>query len=276
VLRESGRTYELTAVLRPTVEVSGSLDAPMVPIPAGEFVYGIRGKEEDSGWPAHYREQRVFLPLYWIDRYEVSNAQYEAFVRATGHRWPKHWPGDGSAEWASLPANWPRLPATGVAYLDALAFAEWAGKRLPTEWEWEKAARGTQGFELPWQADDSNGWDASALERAVVDRPYRISVLQRLQNYLEHVVPVDSMPEGRSPFGLHHTLGNAREWTESLFYEIDVSGNASPDWETHITRGGAFDQQPSGWSLLGFAEVIADHWEAVHKNGFRCAKSAEP
>jgi len=275
VLRGPGQTYEFSTVLRPTPQVTGSPEAPMVPIPAGEFVYGVEGAEEDEDWPPHYRRQLVFLPLFWIDRYEVSNAQYEAFVRETNHRWPKLWPADGSAEWNSLPPTWPRLPATGVSYLDALAFAEWAGKRLPTEWEWEKAARGTEGFELPWQADSSNGWDESALERAVVDRPYRISVRERLRNYMEQVAPVDSFPEGRSPFGLHHTLGNAREWTESLFYQIDAFGGISPDWETHIMRGWAFDEQPGGWALFGFAEVFADHWEAMHKNGFRCAKSAE-
>ena len=283
VLRGSDGSCELSAVIRPTAEVleasaAPDTDAPMVLIPAGEFVYGVETKAGD-GWPPHYRRQRLSLPAFWIDRYEVSNAQYLSFVRASGRAWPTLWPVEGSPEWATLPADFGRLPVTGVSYLDALAFAEWAGKRLPTEWEWEKAARGTEGFELPWQADSSGGWDESALTLAVVDRPYRVSARGRLGNYLEQVAPVDSMPEGASSFGLHHVLGNAREWTESLGSStaalVDGVG-VKPDWERHVMRGGGFDLQAGGWALCSFAIGPDDHLDAIHKNGFRCAKGASP
>ncbi|HEX6882144.1 MAG TPA: bifunctional serine/threonine-protein kinase/formylglycine-generating enzyme family protein [Planctomycetota bacterium] len=275
VLVEGDHVHELSARILPTAEVLGP-EASMVEIPSGEFVYGVEVTEGDDGWPAHYRRQMVSLPTYWIDRYEVSNAQYLEFTRATGHPRPDFWPEEGSAEWLALPEVWPRLPVTGVSYRAAQAFAEWAGKRLPTDWEWEKAARGTVGWELPWQADSAGGHEGSTPLRAVVDRPYRTAVREALHNYLAEVAPVDSYPEGRSPSGLHHVLGNALEWTESLWYVPAQGGGAEPDWNTHLTRGGAFDQQPGGWNLCGFEYGPADHQESSHRNGFRCAKSAVP
>jgi len=275
VLQVSGEDYHLTAFLRPTTTLTGPAQSAMVEVPAGEFVFGLDISGDDA-WPPYYREQRISLPSFWIDRCEVSNGEYEAFVRQTGRPWPKLWPADGSAGWKALPERWPRLPATCVSYIDAQAYAEWAGKRLPTEWEWEKAARGTEGWKLPWQADDSKGWDESAPKRAVVGGTYLKSPRLRLQNYLDQVAPVDSFPEGRSPFGLHHMVGNAAEWTESLWYQPDGFGGARPDWDTHMMRGGAFDLQPGGWSVLGFEWGPANHWQENPRIGFRCAKSAAP
>jgi len=275
VLQVSGEDYHFSAFLRPTKTVTGPEQSAMVEVPAGEFVFGLDISGDDA-WPPYYREQRISLPSFWIDRCEVSNAEYEAFVRQTERTWPKLWPPDGSAGWKALPEHWPQLPATCVSYNDAQAYAEWAGKRLPTEWEWEKAARGTEGWKLPWQADDSKGWDESATKRAVVGGTYLKSPRLRLQNYLDQVAPVDSFPEGRSPFGLQHVVGNAAEWTESLWCQPDGSGGTRPDWDTHMMRGGAFDLQPGGWSVLGFEWGPSNHWQENPRIGFRCAKSAAP
>lgn len=110
-------------------------------------------------------------------------------------------------------------------------------------------------------------------QRAVVDRPYRKSVRERFTNCMAELEPIDSRPEGASPFGLLHMLGNAREWTESLCYE---AGRDGPDWDTHLLRGGCYESQPGGWSLVSFFQGPPDDWDAIQTNGFRCAKSATP
>jgi len=267
-----GHSYELHAWLRPTAEVLASSASPMVEIPAGEFVWGV---EDAGGWAPHFARARVSLPTYWIDRYETSNGEYLRFLEATGHRWPELWPPKDGPAWRALPEDFPRLPVVGLAYADAQAYAEWAGKRLSTQWEWEKAARGPEGWELPWQADSARGRDPSALERAVVARPYLTSAVDVFRNYLEQVEPVDSYPQGSSPYGLLHTLGNVNEWTESLMCYADDAGFV-PDWRRHVMRGGAYDQQEGGWALLGYASGPDERETAYQKNGFRCAKSSIP
>ena len=181
--------------------------ANMVLIPAGKFLYG-----EDN--------EELELPSFYIDRYEVSQAEYAQFlryVRETGdhsHCNAKEPPGKDHT-----PLNWgrpditdPRFPVVGLDYWDVYAYAAWVGKRLPTEQEWEKAARGTEGRLYPWGED----WD------------------DRLCNWgpspgnSRTLLPVDSMPDGQSPFGCFHMLGNAAEWTGSFIDE---------EHGTHCGRG---------------------------------------
>jgi serine/threonine protein kinase/formylglycine-generating enzyme required for sulfatase activity len=264
------KSYDLRAQIRSAAERSSDELSSMIEIPAGDFVYGV----EAGDWPVIYQRRTVYLPVFWIDRYEVSNGAYQAFIDATGHRRPPFWPPEDSLEWRSRRKTWDRLPVTGVTFLDATSYAEWAGKRLPTQWEWEKAARGLAGFELPWKADSARGRDPTAKDFAVVDKLYRESVLERFGNYLDSVEPVDSKPEGRSPFGLSHVLGNAAEWTESLGFELDDAG-AHPDWNRRVMRGGSFNAQPGGWAIPGYSIGPNEAW-TVPTIGFRCARSAAP
>ncbi|HVA48756.1 MAG TPA: SUMF1/EgtB/PvdO family nonheme iron enzyme [Pirellulales bacterium] len=172
--------------------------ANMVLVPAGKFLYGDDNEE-------------IELPAYYIDRYEVSQAEYAQFlryVRASGDH--THCNPDEPPDKDHTPLNWgrpdltdPRFPVVGLDYWDVYAYAGWIGKRLPTEQEWEKAARGSDGRLYPWGED----WD------------------DRLCNWgpspgnPRTLLPVDSMPEGQSPFGCFHMLGNAAEWTGSFVDE---------------------------------------------------------
>ncbi len=170
----------------------------MVLVPAGKFLFG-----EDL--------REVELPDYYIDRYEVSQQEYGRFleyVRRTGdhsHCDPKEPKGKDHT-----PLNWgrreltnPRWPVVGLDYWDCWGYAGWVGKRLPTEEEWEKAARGTDGRLYPW----GDEWD-----------PAKVNFGPTPQN-AHTLLPVDALPEGCSPFGCHHMLGNAAEWTASFIDE---------------------------------------------------------
>lgn len=139
----------------------------------------------DEG-PAHW----VLLESYLMDLYETSNGQYEEFMRATGHPAP--------AYWDDPRLNKPNHPVVGVNWYDAKAYCEWRGKRLPTEAEWEHAARGDQGFRYPWGHEFE---------------PRRANYGKR-QAFTS---PVNSMPEGRSPYGLHHMAGNVFEWVHDWY-----------------------------------------------------------
>ena len=127
---------------------TGKDGAEMVLIPAGEFQMGSNYGYNDEK-PVH----TVYLDAFYMDKYEVTNALYKKFMDATGHKAPAYW-NDSSY-------NAPDQPVLGVSWNDAKAYAEWAGKRLPTEAEWEKAARGgLVGKKYPWgdsiSHDDAN------------------------------------------------------------------------------------------------------------------------
>ncbi len=161
----------------------------MVLVPAGPFTMGT-----DQGAPYEAPAHRVELPAFFIDRTEVTVAQYARFVEATGHPAPPDWPG-GKADPKRL-----QYPVVNVSWYDANAYARWAGKRLPTEKEWEKAARGADGRPLPWGAE----WDE---ERANVEGKDGDRPLQ----------PVGSYSAGASPCGALDLVGNAWEWTSDWF-----------------------------------------------------------
>lgn len=168
--------------------------ANMVLIPAGPFLYG----EE---------KRRIDLPAFYIDRFEVSQGEYARFlefIRRTGDH--SNCRPDEPKGKDHTPLNWgkpylsdPRFPVVGVDYWDVNAYARWVGKRLPTEEEWEKAARGTGGQLYPW----GEAWDQ---DRCNWGSPMQDHTL----------MPVDSLPAGRSPYGCYHMLGNAAEWTASF------------------------------------------------------------
>jgi eukaryotic-like serine/threonine-protein kinase len=151
----------------------------------------------------------VTLPPFYIDRTEVTNAQYKRYCDATGYSTPPHWK-DGT-----YPESEAELPVTHVNWWEASAYAAWAGKRLPTEAEWEKAARGPKSLRWPW----ANEWqeDCANTEEAKI----------------EHTSPVGIFPQGRSPYGLLDMAGNTWEWTLSR-WGMDV---LKPDYKYPYTDG---------------------------------------
>jgi serine/threonine-protein kinase len=149
-------------------------------IPAGAFLYGDK-------------KQRVDLPEYAIARTPVSNAQYQAFVQATGRPAPRHW------KKGRIATGRGDHPVVHVSWHDAVAFCEWAGCRLPTEQEWEKAARGTDGLEYPWGDEWEEGRGNTA------------------QAGIGDTTPVGRYPQGASPYGLLDMAGNVWEWCDDWY-----------------------------------------------------------
>ena len=185
----------------------------MVYIPSGEFDFG-----SNRGDPCEAPAQVVFLPAYYIDKTEVTNWDYKKFVDATERRAPVHWDG------AAIPPGLEDHPVVWVSWEDAKAYVEWIGARLPSEMEWEKAARGERGLTYPWgnQFDTTrcNTWESG------VHGP----------------VPVGSFPEGRSPHGVLDMAGNVAEWVADVFKPYPGSMVVLDQYSKnlHILRGGSW------------------------------------
>lgn len=174
----------------------------MVLIPSGEFTMGTDetdaennalGLGLDKPWFSDEGpERRVYVNGFYIDQNEVTNREYYIFSQATDHPPPRHWKGpkypDGTGD----------LPVTYVSFYDSAAFATWKGRRLPTEQEWEKAARGTRGFLYPW--GNQFHWSAANVSP---------SSTRKTGHGLK---PVGSFPDGDSPYGVHDMIGNVWEW----------------------------------------------------------------
>lgn len=230
---------------------------PMVTIPAGEFLMGNpEGKGRADEWP----QRSVYLDVFAIDQVEVSNERYMTFVTTTGHRNPPNPYGMGPL---SSIKGIEQLPVVQTTWYDAKAYCSWAKKRLPTEAEWEKAARGTDGRLFPW------GNEPATLTRANFDREWEDE---------KTLYPVGSLPEGDSPYGVKDMAGNVREWV-SDWYDPDYYRHApkvnpqGPDTKRVVRsiRGGSWhsplaDITTSARGRGGFALQ-------THGTGFRCARS---
>ncbi|MFH1068642.1 MAG: SUMF1/EgtB/PvdO family nonheme iron enzyme [Candidatus Glassbacteria bacterium] len=234
----------------------------MVLIPACEFSRGSNDREigevrvEFGGNDLLNRElpkNWVYLDSFYIDRYEVTNRQYKAFVQSTNHSPPLTWKN------GTYPAGADDHPVTFVSWLDAESYARWIGKRLPTELEWEKAARGSNGFQWPWG-----------------DRFYahRCNVLETGKG---GTMPVGSFLSGVNEYGVLDLAGNVWEWVaddlrpypdynESLYY--------FPKSYRKVLRGGSF--KTSGDFARGAFRGDGAVTQIYSDVGFRCASDATP
>ena len=231
----------------------GAEPNPMVTIPAGKFTMGTDERLSDEG-PQH----EVYLDAFKIDKYEVTNLQYKKFIDETGRRSPSHFRN------RTYPEGKVDHPVTFVSWQDAKAYCEWAGKRLPTDKEWEKAARGTDGRTYPWGND-------FAIENA--NTPIRWQSLDKFGDTL----PIGAFPKGVSPYGLYDMSGNVWEWTESWYQAYPGNKTFSESYgERYKTlKGGSwFDCSFYKCGISAPAYNRAFFAEKVKNDtfGFRCAK----
>jgi formylglycine-generating enzyme required for sulfatase activity len=243
----SSQTQEGTM---PQLNLNGNQSAPeskppegMVYVPGGAFMMG-RNDGDEYERPAH----QVTVKAFFIDRFEVTNDDYAKFIKVTNRVAPPGWPN------GSYPADAQRKPVTGVTWNDAVAYAQWAGKRLPTEEEWEFTARGGEKeFQYPW----GNGW-----RRGMANADGARNNMAEIGAY-----------RGSSPFGAFDMVGNAWEWTSTDMAPY-VGGNLpeQPAANTKVLRGGSFksskDQATATYRFGWRASEEASYAET----GFRCVK----
>lgn len=220
--------------------------AGMALIQGGKFMMGRDDGSSDEG-PVH----EVELKSFFLDQQEVTNQEYKKFVDATGRPAPRNWKSNGS-----YAPDEARLPVTYVTWDDAAAYAKWAGKRLPTEAEWEYAARGGNAYVYPW----GNQWVAGY---ANIDRKGQLKP-----------APVSSFDKDVSAFGIYDLAGNVSEWVQDNYSE---RYGAKPDPRLRVYRGGNFlDAPDKGTNTYRWADYPNDIPEdQILRVGFRCAKDIE-
>ncbi len=231
----------------------------MMTIPAGTF---IRGSAPGEGRLDEQPKRKIYVDTFAIDKYEVSNVRYQAFVDETLHKPPFNVYGEGPL---SSEEGISDLPVVQVTWHDAVDYCFWAGKRLPTEAEWEKAARGDQTHLYPW------GNEPPTPKRAQFDVEW---------DGKNTMKKVDSLPKGQSASGVFQLAGNVREWTQD-WYDPEYYSN-SPDKNPQgpqtgilkVIRGGSWrsfdsDLRVTSRGKGGFALK-------THGIGFRCARDVDP
>lgn len=238
-----GRTERLRAA---AIERRGTDSAEMAYIPSGRFTMGdTQGDGESDENPAHPTR----LEAFWIDRMEVTNSQFARFIRASGYKPKKDWQMEAPEKG--------RHPAVNVTWHDAAAYCRWADKRLPTEAEWEYAARGTDNRMYPW----GNSWE---------DTRARFGGNRGSQS----TAPVGAYPTGASPFKVLDLAGNVWEWVSSLYRPYpyaSTDGRENPTAQyLRVIRGGSWSNFP--WFLRSTNRGRVDPSDRNDVLGFRCAQ----
>ena len=248
----------------PSVEtIKGQDGAAMVLVPAGPFTMG-----SNDGLPNERPEKKVALDAYYIDQYEVTLSLYRKFLEAAKHDSPPTWDDEAATTLGDR-------PAIGMKWTDAAAYCKWAGKRLPTEAEWEKAARGTDGRRYPW------GQMQPFVDIANYNRGLWVSEAVTLVGVTAGLEGLSVRPclkeGGQSPFGLAHMAGNAAEWVadwyDREYYqkgpEKNPTGPTSGD--KRVLRGGSWADLPTALRVTARFSAEPDFEDRTI--GFRCAKS---
>ena len=254
--------------LTPTATRGSAASGGMIWIPAGKFMIGSNPDQvqQAAEWcncpPRRYEDEQylheVQLDGYYIDQYEVTNKQFKAFVDASGYVTDAEHKNEANTWRTVYTAGKDSYPAVWMSWNDARAYCKWAGKRLPTEAEWEKAARGTDARLWPW----GNNWDDKRLNSGAGRR--------------ETTTPVGSFPSGASPYGVMDLAGNVWEWVNdwygAAYYQTgnDLNPTGPESGEDRVLRGGGFNN--------GLHDVrVANRHKGgqtgyAHDHGFRCAK----
>jgi serine/threonine protein kinase len=263
-------TPTATPSRNPTATPTPRAPPGMVWVPAGTFRMGSSSTElievkricrqSTLHWPCpDYKEEQpqreVWVEGFWIDQNEVTNDQFTAFVEAAGYQTEAEGRGDPH-DWRYYTLGKPDHPVVGVSWNDAHAYCEWQGKRLPSEAEWEKAARGIQGYFWPW----GSFWDAA-----------RLNSLESGFKGTE-MVGVRGGGLGPSPYGLDDMAGNVCEWTSDWWGEYQ-NPHRPPEsdqgWGKAV-RGGSWRKQ--GHETRTTFRGHADPGSYADDIGFRCAQ----
>jgi len=231
-------------------EIVDDFGVLMALVPEGEFIMGNPNGERTEQKPPH----KVYLDSYYIDKFEVSKASYKACVEdkyCSGARDHYEDPSLGN------------YPLVWVTWEQSQTYCEWRGARLPTEAEWEKAAKGTDGRTYPWGEE-------FAFDNAFANFS--------LHNRESELMPVDSFPQGASPYGVYNMVGNVEEWVHdwysSEYYSISPYENPlGPDTgNLRVQRGGSISDTLTTTMIRHNYRPDAQG----HNTGFRCAKYANP
>ncbi len=239
----------------------GKDGAPMAVIPEGEFLMG-----SNDGASNERPEHKVWLKRYAIDQYEVTISLYAKFLESAKHGPPPTWDDDAVTSAGNR-------PAVGLTWPDAEAYCKWAGKRLPTEAEWEKAARGTDGRRYPW------GYMQPFVDIVNYNRGVWVSdaiTLVPVTSGLEGMSVRHGTKEGgKSPYGLFHMAGNAAEWVadwyDREYYPKSPSRNPTGPaaGEKRVIRGGSWADVPMG--IRTTVRISAEPEFQDRTIGVRCA-----
>jgi formylglycine-generating enzyme required for sulfatase activity len=236
----------------------------MVMIPAGTFPMGVPSGDRDGGRDEYPRHD-VFVDAFWIDKFEVTNGRYWEFVKATGHRVPQNPTNPTRNLWESghMTDSVAERPVINVDWFDAEAYCTWAGKRLPTEAEWEKAAKGTSDRRFPWGNVEPTAKHLNYNQRWIGERT---------------LMPVGSYEAGKSPYGVYDMAGNVWEWVndwyDARYYETSPFKNPKGPQEgsKKVIRGAGWQNETP--TVRIFTRVESDPTVRNESTGFRCATDA--
>ncbi|MEI7990611.1 MAG: bifunctional serine/threonine-protein kinase/formylglycine-generating enzyme family protein, partial [Chloroflexota bacterium] len=282
-------TPEMTATPQAgATRISEKDGMEQVYVPAGEFMMGSTQSEADAAlkdcgsdckkewFDAEVPQHKVYLDAYWMDKNEVTNAMFAKYVETTGYKTAAEKEGSGwvyddqNGKWSDTKgANWQHPggsasnidrktdhPVVQVSWNDAKEYCNWAGKRLPTEAEWEKAARGEDGRKYPW----GNGSPDKSMAN--------------YNNNIKDTVAVGSYPSGASPYGLLDMAGNILEWVYDWYDENYYQNSPDRNPEGAISgqyrgmRGGSWDNESGGLRTAGRGRSDPDDGDGDF--GFRC------
>lgn len=273
---------------RPKKSLNDKDGAEMILIPGGRFLMGTTREEVDAqfketGLPEDWKKYTLdeeprhakTVKPYYIYKYEVTNEQYQKFLDATGHRAPPHWKGK------TFPQEKGKHPVVEVSWDDAAAYCQWAGTQLPSEAQWEFAARGPEPAEgkpsrcFPW----GDQWDRKLSNNGSRHADLEITSAEIWKTWYEGdqkanyplTTPAGSFPKSASPFGIEDMAGNAWEWCAEIQAPYpDQKPEDAPDQKLRARRGGS-------WANVSMHIRSADRQPAPQDDlniytGFRCVK----
>ncbi len=299
-----------TPTVSPTTTPSAEKDGmTLVYVPAGEFLMGSTDAEvaqalkgcSDSGWVlcdlinAEKPQHTVSLDAYWIDKTDVTNAMFAQFVKATSYKTgaeklgfayvlnlsmgfsPESWEPTSGANWQHPRGPGSDIkglddhPVVQVSWYDAKAYCEWAGRQLPTEAQWEKAARGTDGRKYPWGNDPVAGNLLNFADKNLAIR----QADKTIDDGYPFTSPVGHYPKGASPYGALDMAGNVDQWVADWYDEKYYASSPDPNpagpasGQYRAVRGGAW--LGGAWGV----RTAFRHWEEIGLDflGFRCVRS---